>query len=88
MRAAVRKLPLSDVEHNERTEASELTLIELYLIAGVAAVAAYFLTGKLRPRDRVATVFLAALLALTLTAVLARAAGERSSIRAVGIHLL
>ena len=63
-------------------------MIELYLIAALAALVAYFVTGRLRPRDRVATVFLVALVALTLTAVLARTVAERSSIRPSGVHLL
>jgi 4-amino-4-deoxy-L-arabinose transferase-like glycosyltransferase len=83
-----RNLPLSQDEDNRRTEASELTLIELYLIAALAALVAYFVTGRLRPRDRVATVFVAALVALTLTAVLARAVAERTSIRPSGAHIL
>ena len=74
--------------HNVRPRAPGLTLIEFYLIAVLAALAAYFVTGKLRARDRVATVFLAVLLALTLTAVVARTLGEREPIRAAGVHLL
>lgn len=63
-------------------------MIELYLITALAALGAYFLAGTLRPRDRVATVFLAALLALTLSAVLARTVGERGPIHPIGLHLL
>ena len=78
---------LSDGCHNGTSKAPGLTLIELYLITAVAALGAYLLTRRLRPRDRVATVVLVALLALTLTAVLARTIGERGPIHAVE-HLL
>ena len=63
-------------------------MIELYIIAAVAALGTYFVTGRLRPRDRLATVVLVALLALTLSAVLARTVGERGAIRVIGHHTL
>ena len=63
-------------------------MIELYSITVLAGLGAYFLTGRLRPRDRLATVFLAALLALTLSAVLARTVGERGPIHPIGVHVL
>ena len=83
------KLLLTKDRHIRRSRASGLTLIELYIIAALAALGTYLVTGRLRPRDRLATVFLAALLALTLSAVLARTLGEKVEIRrTVGHHLL
>lgn len=59
---------------------------KLYVIGALVAFVAYVVTFRLRQRDRIAITFLAILVALTLTALFARANGDTKPTRLIEIH--